>query len=61
MSSMQGSGVDGISVCGMGAETECNGRIQGSMAGVEVVEELDEVAGAEASVNGSLFLILLIL
>jgi len=61
VSSMPGSGVDGISACGMGAETECNGRIQGSMVGVEVVEEPDEVAGAEASRNGSLFSNLLIL
>jgi hypothetical protein len=58
---MPGSGVDGISACGMGAETDCNGRIQGSMAGAEVVEEPDEVAGAEASGNESLFSILLIL
>ena len=61
MSSMAGSGVDGTSACGVNVGTECNGRIEGSVAGAEVVEEPDEVAGADGPGDESLFLILLIL
>lgn len=53
---MAGSGVDGTSACGVNAGIECNGRIEDS-----VVEEPDEVAGADGPGDESLFSILLIL
>lgn len=56
ISSMAGSGVDGTSACGVNAGIECNGRIEDS-----VVEEPDEVAGADGPGDESLFSILLIL
>jgi len=61
MPSELGSGVDEISACGMDAEISCSGRIQDSVAEAEAVDEPDEVVGAEASGDESLFSIFLIL
>lgn len=55
MSSMAGSGVDATLACGADVGIECDGRI------AEVVEDPDEVAGAEGPGDESLFSILLIL
>ena len=46
MSSMPGSGVDGIAACGVDAETRCIGRIRDSAVEAEVLDEPEEVEGA---------------
>ena len=53
--------MDGISAGGMDAETRHSGRIRDSGVDAEVLDEPDEVEGAEGPGDGSLFTILLIL
>ena len=61
MSSTPGSGVDGIAACGVDAETRCIGRIRDSAVEAEVLDEPEEVEGAEGPGDESLFTIWLIL